>query len=70
MSTPIITIGSEVTPNRENVVARTQDNDIRHVHEGQRFEITALGCGLAICKQPESGELLSIQVADLKPWLT
>lgn len=65
-----ITIGSHVTPNAENIVARPQNNDIRFVHEGERFEIIALGCGLAICRPLDGSQAddLSIQTADLKVW--
>lgn len=65
-----ITIGSHVTPNGENIVARPQENDFRFVHEGQRFEIVALGCGFAICRPVDglASDLLSIQTADLKVW--
>lgn len=67
MNASPITIGSEVTANREMIVGRNAANDIRLVKEGERFTITALGCGLAICSR-EGGEPLSLQIADLKLW--
>lgn len=64
---PPLLLGSEVTPEHENVVCRTQSGDIVYAHPGERLTVTALGCGLAICARHD-GQLLSIQTADLNLW--
>lgn len=61
----LLHVGDRVSPQRENVVARTADWGLYFVHPGQSFVVIAFDAEHVICQHPEHGSI-SLMRADVE----